>query len=256
MYATYQFSLRVAYCHGREIALNSNQSGQRAHLVSIREAGPGMSAKARLRQLQVRPIPHGLARAVLLSHHYTRSMPGGTKLTLGVFIGSKLSGAMTFGVGPMNGHMLVDGASRVDCLTLTRLCMWGDLPPNAASRALGMVSRSLRAHTDLRFLITYADPAQGHTGVIYQASNWAYTGLSEPTPLYDLGDGVLRHSRTVGHIYGTHSIRLLRQRGIKVKLLPQPPKHRYIYFLDRRWRKRLRGPEMPYPKPSTHQEQS
>ena len=115
-----------------------------------------------------------------------------------------------------------------------------------------MVSRALRAHTDLKFLITYADPAQGHTGVIYQASNWTYTGLSEPTPLFDLGDGVLRHSRTVGHIYGTHSVRLLRQRGIDVKIVPQPPKYRYVYFLDRRWRNRLLVPEMPYPKPSIH----
>ena len=231
--------------------MNSNESGTTAHLVSIPEAGPGVSARARLQQLQVRPIPHGLARAVLLSHHYTRSMPGGTKLTLGVFIGSKLSGAMTFGVGPMNGHMLVEGASREDCLTLTRLCMWGDFPPNAASRALGMVSRSLRAHTDLRFLITYADPAQGHTGAIYQASNWAYTGLSEPTPLYDLGDGVGRHSRTLGHTLGTRSLRYLRRHGTRVSPIERPGKHRYLYFLDKAWSDKLNVPVRPYPKSNT-----
>ena len=106
----------------------------------------------------------------------------------------------------------------------------------------------MRRHTDLRFLLTYADPSQGHVGTIYQGSGWLYIGLSEPTPLYDLGDGKPTHCRTVATSYGSRSVRYLTSHGLSLKLVPQAAKHRYVYFLDPSWRPRLRVPVLPYPK--------
>ena len=100
----------------------------------------------------------------------------------------------------------------------------------------------------MKFLISYADPTQGHLGTIYQATGWVYAGLSEATPLYDLGDGQLYHSRTLSQIYGTHSPKYLREHGVQARLVPQEPKHRYVYFLDSSWRERLKVPVLPYPK--------
>ena len=77
---------------------------------------------------------------------------------------------------------------------------------------------------------------------------WVYTGLSEPMPLYDIGDGRLRHSRSLAHAYGTHSVRHFKAKGVFVEVMPQSPKHRYIYFLDPTWRIKLRATELPYPK--------
>jgi hypothetical protein len=133
-------------------------------------------------------------------------------------------------------------------LTLTRLWLSDQLPANNESRVLGIVLRSLRQHTAIKFLVTYADPAQGHIGIIYQATGWLYTGLSEAMPLYDVGDGKLRHSRSLSHAYGTHSVQHFARHGIAVKLAPQSAKHRYVYFLDPSWQNRLRAPLLPYPK--------
>jgi hypothetical protein len=110
------------------------------------------------------------------------------------------------------------------------------------------VQRELRRHTSVRFLLSYADPSRGHVGTIYQAANWLYTGLSEPAPLYDLGDGVAHNNRSMAHILGTRSVRHFASHGVEVRLVPQSPKHRYITFLDRSWRWRLRVPVLPYPK--------
>lgn len=123
-----------------------------------------------------------------------------------------------------------------------------ELPPYSESFVLGVILRSLKRNTALRFLVTYADPAQGHLGYIYQATNWLYAGQSSAMPLYDLGDGKARHPRSVGHSYGTHSIKHFRRHGIEVKLVPQQAKHRYLYFLDPSWRPRLLAPTLPYPK--------
>lgn len=192
-------------------------------------------------------MPIRIAKAMLERHHYLHSLAGGTSMAFGVFIDNLLKGVLTLGVGPANAYELVEGAKRNDCLTLTRLRISDELPSNSESRVIGTVLRELRRHTKLKFMLSYADPSQGHLGVIYQASNGLYTGVSA-APLLDLGDGVPRHSRSVSHAYGTHSRRHFASHGADIRLVPQTGKHRYVYFLDRTWRSRLRVPILPYPK--------
>ena len=213
-------------------------------------ARAGSTPSAVLQSLMVRPIPLAMAKELLVREHYLRSFPGGTHLAFGVFSEQRLLGALSLGAGPAMAYALVDGACSQDCLALTRLWLSDELPANSESKVIAFTLRSLKRHTQLKFLITYADPTQGHVGTVYQASNWLYTGLSQATPLYDIGDGKLYHSRTLSQIYGTHSLKYLRNHGVQARLVPQQPKHRYIYFLDRSWRARLKVPVLPYPKPS------
>jgi hypothetical protein len=144
------------------------------------------------------------AKELLERHHYLHSLPGGTKLCFGVFSGQRLLGALTLGAGPTLAYSLVEGAQPEDCLTLTRLWLADELPPNSESRVIGIILRALKKNTTLKFLVSYADPAQGHMGTIYQATGWLYTGLSSAMPLYDMGDGIARHSRSVSHAFGSH----------------------------------------------------
>jgi hypothetical protein len=169
-------------------------------------------------------------------------------MAFGVFLGRRLLGALTLGVGPLNAYSLVEGATPDDCLTLARLWLSDELPQNSESRFLGVVLRGLKRHSRLKFLISYADPAQGHLGIIYQATGWLYTGLSEAMSLYDVGDGKARHSRSLSHAYGTHSVEHFSRHGIQVNLVPQQAKHRYVYFLDPSWQEQLQVPVLAYPK--------
>lgn len=214
----------------------SQQAGGRAGPTSVPQS------------LRVAPVHAQWAKRLIVRHHYLHSMPGGTKLTLGVFSESRLSGAIVLGSGPVNAHRLVQNANPDDCLTLTRLWLSDDLPRLSESRVIGLTLRALRRETSVKFLISYADPAQGHVGTIYQATNWLYTGLSAAMPLYDLGDGVPRHTRSLGHAFGTHSKKYFAERGIPLSVIEQSAKHRYVYFLDATWRPRLRVSAFPYPK--------
>ena len=211
-------------------------------------ASPGSTPRAALHRVHVAPVPTQIARKFIERHHYLRSLPGGTHLCFGVLLVARLLGAVTLGAGPALAYSLVEGASPKDCMTLSRVVLSDFLPKNSESRVLGVVLRALRKSTDLKFLVTYADPAQGHVGVIYQATGWLYTGLSEAMPLYDLGDGNPRHSRSFSHAFGTHSVAYFASNGVPVTLVPQQAKHRYLYFLDPTWRERLRVPALPYPK--------
>jgi hypothetical protein len=203
--------------------------------------------KATTYDIVVRPIPALTAKELLVRKHYLHSLPGGTKLAFGVFVGERLLGAATMGVGPFLGYSLVEGARPKDCITLTRLWLSDELPKNSESHVLGIIISGLRKNTGLKFVLSYTDPAAGHIGTIYQSTNWIYTGFSSATPLYEI-DGTIHHSRSFAASFGTHSIRYFAAQGIEIKTVPQSPKHRYLYFLDPTWRKRLKIPVLPYPK--------
>jgi hypothetical protein len=194
------------------------------------------------------PVPYSIAKQVLEREHYLHSFPGGTKLAFGAFMGARLFGVITLGAGPSNAYSLVGGVTPDDCLTLSRLWLSDELPHNSESRFIGVVLRFLKRNTSLKFLVSYADPAQGHLGTIYQATGWVYTGLSQATPLYDIGDGRHYHSRSLSHSFGSHGLSHFQRHGIDVKLVPQQAKHRYLYFLGPTCRERLRVPVLPCPK--------
>ena len=216
----------------------------------IANQGTGANSDPSLALHELRLIPLSLAEAkkLIVRHHYLHSLAGGSKLSFGVVLKTRLLGALTFGVGPYLGYKMVRDASPEDVVTLTRLWLADALPRNSESKVLGIVLRSLKRDTGLKFVLAYSDPAAGHYGVIYQATGWLYTGLSSATPLYDIGDGTLHHSRSLAHQLGSHSIHYLTLQGINIRTVPQSAKHRYIYFLNESWRSRLSVPVLPYPK--------
>ena len=217
-------------------------------MATVQEARAGSNPSPALHAIQLIPISHAEARNLIVPNHYLHSLPGGTKLSLGIFLNARLLGALTFGVGPYLGYKIVNDASPDDVVTLTRLWLSDELRSNSESKVLGIALRSLKRDTSLKFVLAYSDPSAGHLGTIYQATNWLYTGLSSATPLYEIGDGILHHSRTLAHSLGSHSIRYLTSQGIDVKTVPQSAKHRYVYFLDPSWRSRLSVSILPYPK--------
>ncbi len=223
-------------------------AGATASTVPFQGTEPGSTPRAALQSLWVSPVPVKIAKELIVRNHYLHSLPGGTQITFGVFLSGRLLGIVVLGVGSFNAKSLVEDAVAEDCLTLTRLWLSDDLPKNSESRVIGAVLRFLKKDTELKFILSYADPAQGHVGTIYQATGWIYTGLSVAMPLYDTGDGKLHHSRSLAHAYGTHSMHYFARHGVTVQRIPQSAKHRYIYLLDRSWENRLRVPALPYPK--------
>ncbi len=213
-----------------------------------RGSTPTAALQPSLRALRLELVPQAVAAALFVRWHYLHSAPAGVKLAFGVFAESRLGGALALNAGPINGWRLVAGAGRTDCLCLARLWLADDLPPNSESRVLALMVRLLRRHTRVRFLLSYADPAAGHVGTIYQAAGWLYTGTAEAQPLMALGGGRPRHTRSIASALGTHSAAFFRSRGVPVRLLATVPKHRYVVFVDPAWAPRLRVPTLPYPK--------
>ena len=108
------------------------------------------------------------------------------------------------------------------------------------------MTRYLKKCTGIKFLITYADPATGHSGTIYRAAGWLYIGLSDAVSTYEVA-GRRFHSRTFAYSFGSHSLKYFRDKGLDIELIPQKRKHRYIKLLTPGLDSNLAVPVLPYP---------
>jgi len=147
---------------------------------------------------------------------------------------------VVFTSGARNGHRLLVGVNPNQVATLARLWLADDLPANSESRVLGIVLRDVRRTTDWKLILSYADPAAGHVGTIYQATGWLYLGETPGESYVRLADGRLHHPRTVYSTYGSNRISHLRATGVPASRVFVGGKHRYVFMLDPTWRWRLR----------------
>lgn len=84
-------------------------------------------------------------------------------------------------------------------------------------------------------IVSYAEIQQGHLGVVYQATNWIYTGLSSKRTNWTI-EGNDKHCQTIADKYTAKEIR--EKYGDKFSLVDRPRKHRYVYFNCSKTRKK------------------
>jgi hypothetical protein len=120
---------------------------------------------------------------------------------------------------------------------------------NAASF---LVSHSLQMLEKPCAVISYADSEHGHCGIIYQATNWTYTGATVSHDHAYLVDGERVHPITLRDRGISDPKRWAKENGIQT--IAPMPKHRYFFFLGTKkqtgeMRGKLKYPEVrPYPK--------
>lgn len=203
--------------------------------------------------LAVEVCNHDAAIHAVSKWHYSRSMPAGKLLSFGVWEHGRFIGSVIYGRGPNRN------IGEPFKLTTTEVAELNRVALNTHEFPVSMiVARSLkslkRLNPGLRLVISYADPNHGHHGGIYQAGNWLYTGRSKRQIDYVV-NGKLVHSRTVSSAYNR---RLETQRHLSMlefcqltdpdaHIVHLETKHRYVYPLDRRTRKRLTPKALPYP---------
>ncbi len=183
---------------------------------------------------------------MVVERHYLGSMPAAATRCFGVYLDKALVGAVVFTAGARNAHLLLKAGRPGDVLTLARLWLSDDLPTNSESRVIAVCLRALRREERWKAVITYADPAAGHTGVIYRAVGADYLGQAPDEGYLAIG-GTIVHPRTVSMRLGSRGVPHLRRTGVDVAWVMMPGKYRYVLFLDPSWRWRLKVRPVPYP---------
>jgi len=203
---------------------------------------------------EIRKISYQEAMDIVTERHYLRrKCPVSHAFGLVRKSDSEIVGVVTYGVSPsstlLKGICGEDEAKNV--YELNRLWVDDTVPKNGESFLVGSTLKKL----DREIIVSFADTSQGHLGIIYQASNFIYTGLSAK-----FKDPKVKGLENQHH--ATYANRLTNQQVIdkfgadNVYFVDRPRKHRYVYFNANGGRrkellKKLRYKVMQYPKHQT-----
>jgi len=92
----------------------------------------------------------------------------------------EIVGAMIYGKLGMANAWKKYGESESSVIELRRLVLIDDTPKNSESFFIGKTLRWLKQNTDIKTIVSYADPNYGHSGIIYQATNFTKLGMTAP----------------------------------------------------------------------------
>jgi hypothetical protein len=113
------------------------------------------------------------------------------------------------------------------------------------SEVLGKSIKLIKKDLPLvKLIVSYADQEQGHTGVIYQATNWYYLGEVKSPPIIEG-----KHNKSMGGSIGAARKILGREPNV---YLPKP-KYKYLYSIDKSLIPLCKSLSKPYPKKITLQ---
>lgn len=113
---------------------------------------------------------------------------------------------------------------------------------NAASY---LIANSLKLLEQPCAIVSYADTEYNHCGIVYQATNWVYTGATKSHDKLYLIDGVKTHSMTLRDRGITNPTHWARQH--KIQMIPPKHKHRYFQFVGNKRQKQKMVSRLNYP---------
>ncbi len=162
--------------------------------------------------LEVRLITRELTKDFILNIHYAHRMPC-VSWAFGLYEKDELIGVCTYGK-PASPSLCVGVCGKEYSKIvweLNRLV----LKYNRPNEASYFVSRTLKMLPRPMIIVSYSDTAQNHEGIIYQATNFFFTGTTKPRT--DMAGKEGKHSR--------HHL------GDRTQRVPRSEKHRYLYFI-------------------------
>jgi hypothetical protein len=233
-------------------------------------------------KISLREINQHIAKDIIVRNHYSHKWSL-CSVALGVFYKNgvdkdsffdnddeKLIGCIIYGnpVGRSAAASISETLKIDEVYELVRLWI-ADIPngKNMESYCISQSFHWLRKNKPkIKALLSYADNEAGHTGIIYQSTNWLYQGNSQLAlmPNYSLSltgpeEGYQWiHSRTVSERWGSHNVEHLKKTiGKTFWLKKESSKHRYIYVLSKGKERQkildnLKHKTFPYPKEDVH----
>ena len=197
----------------------------------------------------VRQIPNKDSYWFLLNVHYAKRVPS-ISYAFGLFNDSQLVGVVCYGT-PASSTLckgLCGEKWQKNVLELNRLALVNN-KPNEASRLVGA---SLKLLPKPRIIVSFADTAQNHEGIVYQATNFLYTGLS--AKFKDPRVKGLEHRHHATYAHGLTNQQVIEKFGAEnVYFVERSRKHRYVIFVGNKKQKRemmadFKYEIQPYPK--------
>lgn len=204
-----------------------------------------------LTKLYIKEIPTKLANKIIIDNHYSGTVAQGVQYHIGVFYEDKLYGVAQFGYGirPKDTCKWVANTLPTEYLELNRLWISDELGANSESKTISLCLKYVKQRKpELKWIISFADGMMGKVGTIYQATNFIYTGFRKDGGIWMTKDGERLHSVSLWHKHGTIKRSVLEDVYGTPLYKVFGGQYRYFYFYDKKFKKNLTVPILPYPK--------
>jgi len=196
--------------------------------------------------LKVAPCSSKAAKVAVERWHYSGRLPVGRMRRYGVWENGEFKGVVIFsrGASLALGHKY--GLGPADCCELARVALREHTAP--VSRILRIALLLLKkAEPTMRLVVSFADPAQGHHGGIYQAGGWIFDGDSTPSRQFYIRGRWIHNREATSGAFGGACRYSKAERESAPSRLP-PGKHRYLMWLTKADRKAHAHLAKPYPR--------
>lgn len=197
------------------------------------------------KQLIVKVVTSKVANDFVKKHHYSRKVVNNSKLHFGVFFNNALHGILSYGSSLDKSKLigLVKETKWNEFIELNRMAFDDVLPRNSESRAIAITIKLIKKQAPhIKWIISFSDACQCGDGTIYRASGFVLTGIKK-------NKTIIINEKT-----GDIKTDLYFNINPKVKHLKKEYKPldgyqlRYIYFIDKAYKRRLTVPVIPFSK--------
>lgn len=216
----------------------------------------------RCKEIEIKVIPSNIANAFVRKHHYSGKVVPNSVLHFGAFLDGRLHGVLSYGnsMDKRKTMALVEGTGWNEFLELNRMAFDDYLPRNSESYCIGATLRMIKKKAPhVKWIISFADGTQCGDGTIYRASNFVLTGINKNTSCMILPNGEKINSLLISAHPDALPLKKCEEFlgigggrrtvsdwiALGAKRL-EGYQLRYIYFLDKSYRKRLTVPELPF----------
>lgn len=186
---------------------------------------------------------HESAKWACEKWHYSKCMPAGKLVKIGVWENNAYVGCIIYGHGANNNACKYFKLTQQECCELVRVALKEHHTP--VSRILSISYKFLKEKCPkIKLIFSYSDVTnQKHHGGIYQADNWHYLGERKTSDkgAYYVIKGKRIHGRSARAKYGQES-----NFPKPWQHVPSQTKHLYVKILDKSYN--LKEKTKNYPK--------
>lgn len=176
---------------------------------------------------KIKQIDYRTAMDLVIKNHYLhRQAP--CSMAFGLFEkNERVVGVIVYGVSCSSTLLkgICGESEKSNVYELTRLWIEDSTPKNTESYLIGNTIKLL----DKEIIVSFAEIQQGHLGIVYQATNFLYCGLS--AKFRDPKVKGLEHQHHATYANRMTMAQVREKYGSEnVYYADRPRKHRYIYF--------------------------
>lgn len=220
----------------------------------------------RAKEIELKVIPSKIANPFIKKYHYSGKIVNNSKLHFGAFLDGRLHGVMSYGPSLDKSKIigLVEGTGWNEFMELNRMAFDDYLPRNSESYCISKSLKLIKKNApQIKWVISFADGCSCGDGTIYRASNFVLTDIRPNKSIAVLPSGEKIHQMTLDSSPDTPRPELGGRTYYDITggkrnwnkyvqyvngQILEGFQLRYIYFIDKSYRKRLTVPEIPFSK--------